>query len=161
MLFRRAFNSPFPACLWYLHTLFPFSSWEIKKRNILMENVTIASLQQALQVQQRNKNTSGDSEVVFQHWLNQHFNIPILIVVSIFNFLWKLFTFYKPFGWNIEVRFQLSLSLLETTSIFASLIPSQQILNFHPFQSNSGRKKKNRKSLQNTFFLWGSNMSRL
>lgn len=30
-----------------------------------MENVTIASLQQALQVQQRNKNTSGDSEVVF------------------------------------------------------------------------------------------------
>lgn len=122
-----------------------------------MKNVTIASSQQALQVQQRNQNTSSDFEVVFQHWLNQHFNTPILILVSIFNFLWKLFTFSSLFGWNIEVRFQLSLSLLETTSIFASLIPSQQILNFQPFQSNSDRQKEsNRKSLQNACVPLGS-----
>lgn len=42
-----------------------------------------------LQVQQKGKNTSDDFEVVFQHsgQLNQHFNTPILILVSIFNFL--------------------------------------------------------------------------
>lgn len=45
--FRRALNSPFPACLLYLQTLFPFSSREITKK-YFSENVTIASSQQAL-----------------------------------------------------------------------------------------------------------------
>lgn len=97
--------------------------------------------------------------MVFQYsdWLNQHFNTQILILVSIFNFLWKLFTFCKPFGWNINVRFELSLCLLETSSVSASLIPLQHIWNFQPFQANSGRKKKkNRKNLQTLLFLMGS-----
>lgn len=93
--------------------------------------------------------------MVFQYsdWLNQHFNTQILILVSIFNFLWKLFTFCRTFGWNINVRFELSLRLLETSSVSASLIPLQRISNF---QSNSGRKTKNRKNLQILLFLMGS-----
>lgn len=113
-------------------------------------------LQQALQVQQRNKNTSGGFKAVFQHWLNQHVNTPILILISIFNFLWKLFTFCKLFGSNIEVKFQLSLSLLRTTSIFASLYALTTNFEFSTFSVKFRKKEIYRKSLQNTCIPVGS-----